>query len=164
MNFLNKKASGFILIEKIIYICLVCIILTIFTAFTVSVTRNATMVVNAEEVRQNSRFILSRITQEIKTSKQITSIEPERIFFIDSDGNSVCFYWDAGNKAVIYNDGVEDILISNDSVLVTRLAFDSSGEIIKIELDLEINQLSGYPTKPYQFQISSLVVPRAALY
>ena len=88
MNLL-KQNKGFILLEKLLYITFVSIALIVLTMFLVDVVRNSTTAINAKEVQQNNRLILSRITQEIKTAKQITSLEPTCISFIDSEDNPV---------------------------------------------------------------------------
>jgi type II secretory pathway pseudopilin PulG len=163
MNLL-KQNKGFILLEKLLYISLVSIALVILTMFLVDVVRNSTTAINAKEVQQNNRLILSRITQEIKTAKQITSLEPTCISFIDSEDNPVNFYWDSGQEAIFYHSGLEDIRISNSDVRITQLDFNSFDEVIEIKLELENLKPGNHAVNPYHLQSSSLVVPREKLY
>ena len=163
MNLL-KQNKGFILLEKLLYISFVSIALIILTMFLVDVVRNSTIAINAKEVQQNNRLILSRITQEIKTAKQITSLEPSRISFIDCENNPVNFYWDTDQEAIFYHNGFEDIRISNSDVRITQLDFISFDEVIEIKLELENSKHGNHILNPYHFQSSSLVVPREKLY
>jgi type II secretory pathway pseudopilin PulG len=164
MKLLIKNTRGYALVELLVYIGLVAIIFTIFTSFVVDVTKTAARVYDVKEVKQNYRLINSRITQEIKTAKQIVAVEPTQIILTDKEDNAVQFYYDSDEQAVYYFDGSEDLKLSSDSVIVSKLEFSANGNVIDMEIALEINNAGGVANTNYKIESSSLVTPRPSFY
>ena len=160
----NKNERGFTLIEQIIYISLIVVMITIFTGFITDVIRGATKVVDAKEVMQNNQLAIARITQEIKTAKQIVSVEPQKLTIVDRNDNTSFFYLDTTEKSIRYDNSIEDLRITNDEVLVTVLNFSSVGNIIDIDLSMKKNKKHSNTGDPYELNSSSTAVPRPGLY
>ncbi|MCH7492609.1 prepilin-type N-terminal cleavage/methylation domain-containing protein [Patescibacteria group bacterium] len=69
----HKKPRGFTLIEVMIYVVLVSGILIGATSFAISIINNRTKSFAIQEVEQNSRFMLEKITQVIRSARKITT-------------------------------------------------------------------------------------------
>ncbi|OGY46171.1 MAG: hypothetical protein A2731_03230 [Candidatus Buchananbacteria bacterium RIFCSPHIGHO2_01_FULL_39_8] len=157
----SRNGAGFTLIELLIYLSLTAVVTIIFTAFTVNVIKTGIRAVEDREVQQSTRFILTRITQEIKTAKEVISVAPEQLILKNQDNINVSFYLDSNTHVVYYNDGSNDFPISNDAIKITQLTFESTANnIINISLTAE----SKNPNNPSQVNFSSAVALRQLQY
>lgn len=165
----NKKQfknSGFTMIELLIYISLVAVISIIFTSFTADVVKSASRSLVVKEVSQNTRLVLSRIIQEIKTAKSISSVTASEISLISFDNTPFDLGFDSVNDlAYIDVNGGGDVSISNDDVRITALTFEEvSTDVIKITITVEQkNPLASEPRK-YKLDLSTIVTVRSDLY
>ena len=152
-------------IELLIYITLVGISTIIFTSFTVDVIKNSVKSLTVKEVDQSARFLISRITQEIKTARSINSVSLNQIDLTDAAGNPITFSFDNANDLVNYNDGTGNVQISNETARVTNLEFEQiSGQAIEIRLEVAQKNPTASQNHKHQIKLSSIVAPRPQLY
>lgn len=69
----DKRPNGFTLIEVMIYVVLVSGILIGATSFAISIINNRTKSFAIQEVEQNSRFMLEKITQAVRSARNIAA-------------------------------------------------------------------------------------------
>lgn len=164
---MKKKLSatkGFSLIETMIYVVLLVIMVTVFTAFSVDVVRAGVRVVDKKIVDQNNRFILSKISQEIKTARQITGVNPTNLALVDADSNNVSFYLESAEQAIYFQNPSQNLRLTGEDVKITNLNFSSVGKGVKIEFSLERAKPASSLYKPYQLTTTQLILPRQNIY
>lgn len=69
----HKRPAGFTLIEVMIYVVLVSGILIGATSFAISIINNRTKSFAIQEVEQNSRFVMEKITQAVRSARKIAT-------------------------------------------------------------------------------------------
>lgn len=159
-----KLQRGMTMIEMLIYISLVSLMTIIFTNFTIDIIKSSSKALAMKEVNQNVRFIMSRITQELKTATDLESVTTQNIIVKNYEGESVSFKFDSVDHEIIYNDGVDDHLISNGVVKVNNLIFTQIADNV-IKINLEVESLKDLKTnRPYSFDLVTYVSPRSPIY
>lgn len=157
---IKRNQSGISVIELLVYISLVGIITIILTGFTSDVIKTSLHLSTINQVDQNARFLLSRISQEIKTAKEISPItDIHQLTFKDSGGNWVTISL-TGEQI---NLGLTPL--STQAVRVTNLEFEKISPAV-IEIRLSVAQKN--PNAPERFRhqrnLSTIVAPRPQLY
>ncbi|PIS42607.1 MAG: hypothetical protein COT24_02680 [Candidatus Kerfeldbacteria bacterium CG08_land_8_20_14_0_20_40_16] len=167
----RKKAgqsghSGYVLIELIAYIGIVSIILVILSNFVIDVTMNAAQAEITKEVQQNARLALSRMTQEIRTAKEIVDVEPETISIRNFEDQLVtfCLYDNELRYLVESSDCLSGSAMTSEQVKISELIIEQQSDLITIRLKVEQRNESARPERTDQIQLVSTVVPRPLLY
>lgn len=161
----SEKGSGFSLIEAIIYIALVSSITVVFTSFTVDVISSSVKSLAIKEVNQSARLVVSRISQEIKAARQITSVATNQLTLINYDGDTIEFNYDSLNNLVNIDTGSGDVQMSNSSIRVTDLTFEEvQDETIKIHIVVDQKNPTPSDREKSHIEINSVVVVRSSLY
>lgn len=156
---LNQK--GITIIELIVYISLIVVANTLFSRFIVQVVQTSYRVIATKEVSQNARMILTRISYEIKTSKEIIGLTSDELRIRDKDGNELRFYLDSSDRKVYIDTGGNSEPISPDNIKVDNLAFTTTANsAIIINATLSTTQAGFFVQKNF----SSTVVPRGLIY
>lgn len=165
MNQKKPINSGFTLIELLIYITLVAAISIIFTGFTADVVKNATRSLVVKEVNQNARLILSRITQEIKTAKNVNSLSASEITLTNFDNQTFDLGFDSVNNLVYIDTGSGNVAISSGDVRVTNLVFSqAANNIIEISVTIEQKNPSASEPRKHRLDLVTSVLTRPAIY
>ncbi len=165
-NFLkNKNESGFSLIELLVYISLIGIITIIFTNFTATIVRKSIKASTINEVNQSARFLLSRISQEIKIADNINIASAEEIVLTNAENNSITISFDSINSLINYNGSP----ISNETIRVTSLVFteiplEYPASAVKIQLSVEQKNPFLKNNLSHKLDLSTVIVPRSKLY
>jgi type II secretory pathway pseudopilin PulG len=163
-----KKTSGFTLIELMIYLSMITVVILVFNAFIVDVVRSSARAVAANSVGQDSRFMLARIGQEIKTADLV--IEPvaatTQQLGLKKGTDNIYISYDAVNKAINYQiNGNAPEKLSGDTIMVNDLSFYSAdGKLIEITLEMENTKAGDSITKPYKLHATFYAQPRKELY
>ena len=141
------KKRGFTLIELLMYIAILGIVLVLITGFFWNIILGYIKENSYQELQQNGRFALTKITQEIRKAKSINiptqggvsdSITLE---MANSQENPTIFDLDNGKLIITKGSGVSSE-ITTDRIVVsnlkfTNLSYDNTAGTIRIELDLE---------------------------
>lgn len=164
---LNNNTSGFTAIELIIYLSIVTVAALVFTSFMVNVTKNAAQSKISKEVQQNARLMISRITQDIRSAKDINIAQS----VLDSDHGKLALVTNTGvstflwnNERAIYNDGSGPVDLSTDSVGVTKLRFEKDGNAVTVALTVQQKIGITEPSASDSISLSSTTVPRQLIY
>lgn len=160
----SENQAGFTIIELLIYLSLTAVIITIFTAFMADALKSQKRTINSQAVQQESRFIISRVTQEIKTAREITSVEPQRLTLRNPANQIIQFYLNSGDGLIYFDNGAEISPLSSADIKINQFNFSQEGDIIYINLTAEKEKTPGLPGGVYSLSSSSLVVPRGKLY
>ncbi len=160
----KKNQSGFTLIELLIYVSIVTISLTVMMNFVVDVTVSAAKAKIAKETQQNARLLISRLTQEIRTAKQISDVQNDSITLINSDDQNITFDCCDSEDRVLYITDSEATPLTNNRVRVTDLTFEQIANSISISLTVEQKSLNPRAGNQDQVVLSSTIVPRQSLY
>lgn len=140
--------KGFTLIELIIYVAIIGVILVLMTGFLWNVIFGNVKETAYQEVQQNARFALAKITQETKKATGINSPLPG-----DSPSNSLSLAMAAsslnptvfditGGKLIITQGASGPYELTSDQVIVSNLQFtnlsypDTPGTI-RIEITID---------------------------
>lgn len=67
------KRPAFTLVELLVYIGITAIVLVVFTNFAVTVTQNSARSKIIQELQQNARLSLDRLTQEVRGAQSVDS-------------------------------------------------------------------------------------------
>ncbi|MFH0820116.1 MAG: prepilin-type N-terminal cleavage/methylation domain-containing protein [bacterium] len=159
-----RNRGGFTMIELLIYLALTTVIITIFTAFMAEALKSQRKTINSQAVQQESRFIISRITQEVKTAREVTSVEPQRLTLKNPDNQTIQLYLNSIDGLVYFDNSVQTSPLSSQDIKITQLNFSQEGDIIYINLTAEKDETPDQPGGIYSLSSSSLVVPREKIY
>jgi type II secretory pathway pseudopilin PulG len=159
-----KSPRAFSLVELLVYLTLIAVVSNIFFVFSVDVIRSMIRITNTKEVHQNTRFLLATIGQDIKTARQIISVEPQRLTLINHQAETVEYIYKPAYQKVIYSDGSTETDLSSPSVQISQLVFEAIGRGVKITLSVQKDSPAHISANPYQLSLSSLIVPRPQLY
>jgi len=143
-----KSGAGFTLVELMIYIALVAGILIAATSFAWNIINSRTKAFVIQEVEQNGRFIMERLTQEIHQATQITSPAPgvsdsSLVLVMRNNQNDPTTFTLNTNRIVITQGNDPSLPLNSDQVLVTDLQFinystpNSRTNNVKVILRLE---------------------------
>lgn len=152
------------MIEFLIYIALTVVILTVITDFSVDVIRHSARAGAAKTVQQSSRYLLSRMVEELKAAEQIISVVPDRIELINSDGVAVAFFIDNTEEAVYYSSGGTDTKLSDPEIAITRLDFFDDNGLVFFGFDAESKKKDHSANSLYSMNMETKVKPRRLLY
>lgn len=128
----NKLQNGFTLIEALVYIALVSGILLAATSFAWNIVNTRTSAFSAQEVEQNGRFIMQKISQVMREANQINSPA------IGLSSNSVEVEMnDAGTETIILSQNDKNIEYQYNSDPAVEL----NSDLVEIS-NLEFTNLS----------------------
>ena len=158
-----KQSKGFTLMELLIYVGIATVAIVVFTNFMVDVTKNASKAKITQEVQQNARLLLSRMTQEIRTAKEIIYVTSDQITFKNSSDDTITFYL---NDDDVYYDinSSGPVSLINDQVRVTQLNFQQNSDSVNIDLTVEQKDENVEAAKKGEINLTSTIVPRPLLY
>ena len=162
VGILSKSGAGFTLIEIIIYIAVFATILVSLTGFLWLIVFGNIKETSYQEVQQNGRFALTKMTQEIKKAIGINNPLPGgsdnilSLTMADPNLNPTIFDLLDGKLRITQGTNLP-IELTSDQVRVSSLQFanlsypDTSG-IIRVELVIEYLNPSG--RSEYQASVS----------
>lgn len=155
------KNQGFTLIEFLIYAAIIGAILVLMTGFLWNIISGNIKETAYQEVQQNGRFALTKITQEIKKATAINNPLPGSssntlsLTMADANLNPTIFEV-IGGKLEITQGGQGPYELSSDQVAVsnlqfTNLSYQNTPGTIRIEITIE--HLNPRGTNEYQASI-----------
>jgi len=162
MGRLKQNNKGFTMIELMIYLSMISVLVLVFNSFIVDVVHQSSRTVWAKTVEQDSRFILARIGQEIKTAD--TAAASSDRLDITRGADNIIIAFDSVGQSINYTiNGVTEKL-SGDSIIVNNLAFSLQGNMIDVVLDLENKNTGDSTTHPYALHSTFSAQPRNGVY
>lgn len=160
MNKTHPNRPGFTLVEILIYVSIITATLLVFTNFVFDVTRNIAASKEKQELHQNARLVIERISQDIRSASQITAINAHGLSLIDGAGQSISYQQNA--TTIIWSNGVTNASLTSGTVEVTNLSFVDTSPTISIQLTVKPR------TRPHSAGISeslsTSLTPRSSLY
>jgi len=164
MKIKNSQLEGFTLIELLIYMSIVTVGLVVLTNFLADVTKNAARTKNMQEVQQNARLVMARLTQDIRKADSIDTVSPSTedhgSITVIKNSIPITYAWD--NDQVSYSYNSAPSIITTDKISVPQLRFEQSGNTISIKLTAQPSNTAG--SQQNQVILSSSVVPRPLIY
>ncbi len=124
----NTAPTGFTLIELLIYIALVSGVIIAATSFAWTIIDSRSRSFTAQEVEQNSRFMIERISRTVRGGQSITvpaagaSGNQLTVTMRDSEADSINIYL-SGDTLYWQSGGGDPIALHADEVLVTDATF-----------------------------------------
>lgn len=147
------KNQSFTLIELLLYIAIISLVLVSITGFFWNVASGNIKEKSYQEVQQNGRFAMTKITQEIKKAVGINSPAPgssaNSLSLAMSDPNLNPTIFDvSGGKLRITQGASVPIELTTDQVLVsnlqfTNLSYSNTPGTLRVEMTLENLSPSG---------------------
>lgn len=146
------KNHGFTFIEFIIYVAIVAAILVLITGFFWNITFGNIKETSYQEVQQNGRFVLTKITQEAKKATGITSPANSGETSVSlslsmADGSTTTFDVIDGKLRITqgtsgpYELTSDQVIVSN--LQFTNLSYSDTPGTIRIEMAIEHFNPSG---------------------
>ena len=141
----KKESLGFTLIEFIIYSALITIIVGMIVLMSVNVMGARARIITRQEVNHNARFVLERMTYEIRRAQSITSpssgATSSSLTLVDGDGDTRVFDLSAGVLQMTIGSGTP-IALTSDSVSATNLevfnlSYSETPGTVRIEMTIE---------------------------
>lgn len=148
---MNKKNTGFTLIELIIYVTAFAIITTILTLFVFNFINVYTKIRITKEVSEGSQIAMETMLLEIKHAKDIyvptssfdshpgqLSLETEKDTSTGEEISYIDFYLDDNNRLCMKKEGQESEPLTPENIEINNLIFNyltiNGVESIRIEL------------------------------
>lgn len=142
-----KNGGGFTLIEFIIYIGLVVVILVLMAGFLWNIVFGDIKETSYQEVQQNGRFVLTKMTQEIKKATGINNPSPgnsDNILSLSmADANLDPTIFDVSEGILRITQGTtgpyeltsDRVNVSN--IQFTNLSYENTPGTVRIEIEIE---------------------------
>lgn len=146
-----NNQTGYTLIELLVYLSIVTISVLVFTTFVVNVTKNSARAEMKQELQENARVVINRLTQNIRQAKSVDATSTSDILVLNQVSGGNITFSIVGN-AVNYYDGTDHVLTS-DKVKVTKMQFTDTGDLVKVDLMLI---LSNDLTQSFSLQTAAL--------
>ena len=156
-------SKGFTLIELLVYMSIMIGALLVFTNFMIDISKSAQRAQITNEVEQNSQFIISRITQSIRTSLAIVSLQNDRIEIISRDNHRQIFSL-SGTSLQEQVDAQPATQLSSDHVRITNLGFAQNENAITLQLTVEQKNSAAQASQRHVSVQQTTITPRIALY
>ena len=161
----GHKASvlmGFTLIESIIYMAVVSILLISAGAIITNILFGKAKYTAEEEVGQNARFIMEKITAEIRNAMAINQPDPglaggELSLDVSSVAENPIIFQLTGGKVQIKRGGGGGIDLSSDEVEITNLQFlnvSLASESGAVRIQMTIKYKNPQNRQEYNFEES----------
>lgn len=156
----KKSGAGFTLIEFIMYTTIVGVILLAVGAIGINIFFNKAKLTAVDEVSQNSRFVLEKITYAIRNAEIInspslgTSGTSLSLQMADLSKNPTLF--DLNNGFVRIKEGAGNYInLTTDEVVITNLQFSNlsytgTPGTMRIEITVKFNNLTA--RQEYNFE------------
>jgi len=145
--------KGFTLIELLVYVAILGLILASITGFFWSIASGNIKENSYQEVQQNGRFVMTKITQEIKKAIGINSPAPgssvNSLSLIMSEPNLNPTIFDvSGGKLMMTQGASAPIELTTDQIRVSNLQFTNLSYLntpgtLRVEMTLENLNPSG---------------------
>jgi len=145
--------KGFTLIELLLYVAIISLVLVSVTGFFWNITSGNIKEQSYQEVQQNGRFAMTKITQEIKKATGINNPIPgssaNSLSLIMSEPNLNPTIFDVSGGKLRITQGVSaPIELTTDQVVVSNLQFTNLSYLntpgtIRVEMTLENLNPSG---------------------
>lgn len=126
----NNQQNGFTLIEALVYIALVSGILITATTFAWNIVNSRTIAFTAQEVEQNGRFIMQKISQTFKEANKINAplignSDNTIIVELDDAGSEIVTITQSGNNIQYQYNSDPVVELNSDLVNITNLQFSN---------------------------------------
>lgn len=178
------KRPGFTIVELLVYMGLTTAAVLMFMNFMIDISRVATRTKVAKEVDQQARYVMGRITSDIRNavSAPVISGTSNEVLTIDLSHtcppmpipiivDRITYSYSAGDNSVTYQRTTCDVLspvtkLTSASVRVTALTFTrpiTAGQPIKLNLTVE-SPISAPPPAQKQLTLESTIQPHKSLY
>lgn len=139
---MNKK--GFTLIEFLIYGAIVSFFIASLTMISVEVLQGRIQVTAMESVGSNSRFVIQKITYDIRNATGASVVDQNLV--LETDDGPVEYFLDTEDNRVKYQKGEYVGVLTSGMVEVTQLNFNIPEEnLVKIELELNFYNPDNQP-------------------
>lgn len=128
----NQK--GYTLIELLVYLGIVTISVMVFTVFVVNVTKNSARAEMKQELQENARVVINRLTQNIRQAQSVGLAGG--ILTLNQGASVVTFQLDPVKNTVVYTDSTGPHDLTSDKVKVNAMTFTNTpgSGLVKIEL------------------------------
>jgi prepilin-type N-terminal cleavage/methylation domain-containing protein len=134
--------NGFTLVELIVYIAILSSFLVIATYFSWDILFGQVKSETAQEVQQNSRLAIERLTYEIKRAKSINSAGSSLALTMQDDTTTI---FDLSNNTLRINEnGAGAIALTSSQAKVSSLTFSdrSTGNSSNVKVEMTINHIN----------------------
>jgi Tfp pilus assembly protein PilV len=154
--------DGFTLMELLIYLGIVTVAIVVFSGFMANVTTYAARARVKQEVQQSARFILERITHDVRTADSVTVVAGA--LQLTNAGMNSCIQRDGASVVLDDCGGGSPSSLSSGNVRVTDLTFVPAGDGVSVDLNVEQADAAAQPALQGSIGLSSNIVPRRQLY
>ncbi len=145
----QPSKSGFTLVELLLYFTILAVVITIISSFAFEINSGRMKVAHNLEIQENGRFVLQRLSQEIKEAKSIDltkstlNTNPGKLALTKYNAADTPTIFEIRNNALTIMQGTKGpYALTSNEVIIDNLTFQSldilkSPENIKITLTLK---------------------------
>lgn len=161
-----KRQTGFTIIELIIYIGVIGLVLTAVTVFGVDLIKSKNKTELLRETQENARYIMSRLSYDIRWSNRIIGLEEGEII-IETNEGEIKYYLDQGallNQAVFVEKNGLISQLTSDAVNIDSLQFTKttgSCEAVSVEIEVTGYPVSSRAENNVNFRLQTTASPRS---
>lgn len=154
---MNKK--GFTLIEFLIYGAIVSFFITSVTMISVEILQGRIQVTAMESVGSNSRFLLQKMTYDIRNATSAEIVDQNLV--LETDDGPIEYFLDSEDNRVKYEQDSTVGVLTSGTVEVTDLTFTIPEEdLVKIELELNFYNPEERPQYEMQRRFTTTEIVR----
>lgn len=138
---IKRNQKGFTLIEFLIYAGIVVFVMTALTLTAVNILHARVRITSIEEVAQNGRFGIEKMTHTIRNAESIERVDGDSLVLevSSSRDNPTEFTLSDGNLVVI-KGGREPGSLTTGKVNVSELVFtERSDQAVRIEMTVDFH-------------------------
>lgn len=166
----RKSGAGFTLIELLVYLGMSSIVVVVISVFMVDISQSAARTRAGLDLQNNSRLILNRITQTVRTGTGVINFPPSDSTNLvipmpsSSCGTPPCtqMYSLSGSDLIETLPSGAFGSLNSQETAIKSFAVTNQGIGVSIALTIGTKAILNPPVQDYS--VTSMIVPRQPLY
>lgn len=159
---MTHRRSGFTLVELLVYLGVSMIVVLVISKFMVDVSAAATRNRQSLELQAQSRFVMSRLSQHIRTASAVTQPNAQTVQLTDADGLTTYRYTLDGQQLTESINGGAPGSLTGPEVAVQAFSVTAQSNGLRIFLELIPAQPGPRLVPPHA--VSTTLIPRQEIY
>lgn len=157
----HRQNPGFTLIELLIYLGMSTIVVVMISTFMVDISQSAARSRGGLNIQNNSRLILNRITQTVRTATGSLSYPNASTLVIPVTGGNQTYALAGTTLVETLPSGSSNTLNSAETAVK---AFIVNDQTIGVSVSLTLGSAATLTPAVPDYAVSSMIVPRLPLY
>lgn len=109
-----RRRSGFSLVELMVAMAVGMLVMGTVASFSMYTAKSFAATANYVDLDSYSRIALDKITRDIRQASSLTACTSNQVSFLQSDGQTLSFTYDSGNKTLTRTVGTSSHVVLQD--------------------------------------------------